>query len=73
MVMALKYATDLIRNHARYLVEQAERVKRLEKQNDHYREAIIEAMDLGLYGDSDDGIMTMYDILNEALGEVLEG
>lgn len=67
--MAFKYATDLMQKHARYLVEQAERVKRLEKQNYYYREAIIEAMDLGLYGDSDDGITTMYNILNEALGK----
>lgn len=70
--MALQYAMDLMEKHAGYLVEQAERVKRLEKQNYHYREAIVEAMDLGLYGDSDDGIIKMYDILNEALGKAID-
>lgn len=64
--MASTYATYFMQRHAGYLVE---RVKRLEKQNYYYREAIIEAMDLGLYGDSDDGIDTMYNILNEALGK----
>ena len=67
----------------RFLKEKAERAQELEhdkehqqeeyrkiyEQNDRYREAIVNAMDLGLYGDSDSGIMTMYKILNEALGE----
>lgn len=48
---------------------QKEEYKKITEQNYRYREAIIEAMDLGLYGDSDNGIMTMYKILNEALGE----
>lgn len=59
------YENDVILN----LIE---RVEQLEKQNYHYREAIIEAMDLGLYGDSEDGIITMYNILNEALGSANE-
>lgn len=46
---------------------QKEEYRKIYEQNYRYREAIIEAMDLGLYGDS--GIMTMYEILNEALGE----
>ena len=48
---------------------QKEDYRKIHKQNHRYREAIIDAMDLGLYGDSDSGIMTMYEILNEALGE----
>ena len=48
---------------------QKEEYRKIYEQNYRYREAIIEAMDLGLYGDSDSGIMTMYEILNEALGE----
>ncbi|MHA6252487.1 hypothetical protein [Oceanobacillus sp. CAU 1775] len=47
-----------------------EYTEQLEKQNYNYREAIIEAMDLGLYGDSDDGVNTMYKILNEAMREI---
>jgi len=48
---------------------QKEEHRNIYEQNYRYREAIIEAMDLGLYGDSDSGMMTMYKILNEALGE----
>ena len=49
--------------------QQKEEIRKISEQNYRYREAIIEAMDLGLYGDSDSGIMTIYEILNEALGE----
>lgn len=38
-------------------------------KNYYYREAIVEAMDIGLYGDSDHGIITMYKILNGAYGK----
>src|SRR5699024_601942 len=48
---------------------QKEEYRKIYEQNYRYREAIIDAMDLGLYGDSDSGIMTMYKILNEALKE----
>lgn len=48
---------------------QKEDCRKIHKQNYRYREAIVEAMDVGLYGDSDSGVMTMYEILNEALGE----
>ena len=48
---------------------QKEEFRKIYEQNYRYREAIVDAMDLGVYGDSDSGIMTMYKILNEALGE----
>lgn len=49
--------------------QQNKEYKKIFAQNYHFREAIIEAMDIGLYGDSESGIMTMYKILNDALGE----
>lgn len=38
---------------------QKEEYRKIYEQNYRYREAIIEAMDLGLYGDRDSGIMTI--------------
>ena len=35
---ALKYAVDLMRNHARYFIEQAERVQELEKERSEWKD-----------------------------------
>ena len=52
-----------------WLVEQAERVQELEKQNKRYREAIERALDESGWGDEGNALHKMISILAKALEE----